>query len=77
MMKCKICGQAFQYHVPNSHLETHGITRAEYNKLPGREFIFKMHCQGYNKAEDDATAYVIEAIMKNKKKNNEFNKARY
>lgn len=76
MMKCKICGEAFMYHVPNSHLEKHDITRAEYNKLPGREFNFHMANAGYDKTEDDVTAHVINTIRKNKKKNNEFTRAK-
>lgn len=75
MMKCKICGQAFLSHVPNSHLETHGITRAEYKKLPVKEFVFRIN-SSYNKTNDDVMAHVVSTITKNKKKNNEYTKAK-
>ena len=51
MKKCKICGAIFEYHITNSHLETHGITRKEYNQLEGKDDIFYMVGAPYNKTE--------------------------
>lgn len=70
MKKCKVCGAIFQYHITNSHLETHGITRKEYNQLEGKDEIFCMAVAPYNKTEEDATSHAIDAINRNRKRRN-------
>lgn len=70
MKKCKICGAIFQYHITNSHLETHGITRKEYNQLEGKDEIFCMAGAPYNKTEEEATSHAIDAINRNRKRRN-------
>lgn len=76
MKKCKVCGELFSFHVTNTHLETHGLTRAEYNALPGREDTFIIKKSNYDKFKADADNYVLEAIRRNKKKNNRYNSAK-
>lgn len=68
MKKCKICGAIFQYHVPNSHLEEHGITRKEYNELKTDDNLFFIPKREYSKTEDDIQNHIISMIMRSKKK---------
>ncbi|WP_277229728.1 hypothetical protein [Romboutsia timonensis] len=72
MKKCKICGAIFEYHITNSHLETHGITRKEYNQLEGKDDIFYMVGAPYNKTEEEATNHAINAINRNRKRKNRY-----
>lgn len=69
MRKCKICGEAFQYHVPNNHLESHGITRKEYNELKEKEFHFEC-CAAIDQKESNINNYVINSFIKTKKRYN-------
>lgn len=75
MKKCKVCGELFSFYVTSAHLDTHGLTRAEYNALPGREDTFTIR-SNYDKFKDDADNYMQEAIRKSKKKNNRYNSAK-
>lgn len=69
MRKCKICGEQFQYHVSNSHLESHGIEREEYNKL--KEIEFKFDCSvSIGQKEAEINNYIIRSFHKTKKKYN-------
>lgn len=68
MKKCKICGEIFQYHIPNSHLEEHNITRKEYKDLKINDNMFYIPKKQYSKAEDDIQNHVINRIYKSKKK---------
>lgn len=76
MKKCKICGQYFDYHITNAHLETHGITRAEYKKLPQKDDIFILGRSNYSKTEEDVTSHVSDTINKNKRKRNLYMQSR-
>lgn len=69
MRKCKICGEAFQYHVSNRHLETHGISRKEYNELKEKEFHFECSA-AISQEESNVDNYIINSFIKTKKKNN-------
>ena len=69
MRKCKICGEPFQYHVSNSHIESHGITRKEYNQIDGTEFQFNCGVS-LGKAESDITNYIIDSFRRTKKRYN-------
>ncbi len=70
MKKCKICGELFSFYVTNAHLETHGITRAEYKALPGKEDTFSIGKSTYDKFADDVNDYMYKAIRKTKKRKN-------
>lgn len=70
MKKCKVCGAIFQYHITNSHLETHGITRKEYNQLEGKNDTIYIFGAPYNRAEKEATSHAIDAINRNRKRRN-------
>lgn len=70
MRKCKICGELFQYHVSNSHLELHGITREEYNEIKGKEAMFSCSTIPKKAIERDIDNYIIESFRKTKKKYN-------
>ena len=76
MKKCKVCGEMFSFYVTQAHLETHGLTRAEYNALPGREDTFTVKKSNYDKLKADADEYVYESIRKNKKKHDRYNSAK-
>lgn len=69
MRKCKICGEIFQYHVSNKHLESHDITREEYNKIKEKEFHFDC-CASMSQAEANVDNYIINSFIKTKKKYN-------
>ena len=68
MKKCKVCGKIFQYHVPNSHLEEHGLTRKQYNELPENDNLFFIPKAVYSETEDMIRSYIISSTMKNRKK---------
>lgn len=70
MRKCKICGELFQYHVSNSHLESHDITREEYNAISGKEHIFSCSNSGKEEIERNIDNYIIESFRKTKKRYN-------
>ena len=40
MVKCKICGEIMSYHVSQRHLDTHGLTRKQYNAVEGRDQLY-------------------------------------
>lgn len=67
MRRCKICGEVFQYHVSNAHLETHDITRQEYNKIKIKEFNFRC-AASMDQKEAEIDNYVIDSFYKIKKK---------
>ena len=69
MRRCKICGEVFQYHVTNRHLETHDITREEYNKIDKREFEFDCGIS-IGQEESNIDNYVINSFLKTKKRYN-------
>lgn len=69
MRKCKICGEPFQYHVSNAHLETHGVTRKEYNEMKEKEFRFDCSAS-MSQNESDVNNYIINSFVKTKKKYN-------
>lgn len=69
MRKCKICGEAFQYHVSNSHLESHGVTRKEYNAIKEPEFHFEC-CASMTQEETNVNNYIINSFRKTKKRYN-------
>lgn len=77
MKKCKVCGQLFEYHVTNAHIESHGITREEYKKLPGKEDNFVIGSKPFSSKDDDLRDYVNRAVYKNSIRNNLPNKARH
>lgn len=67
MRKCKICGEVFQYHVSNTHLESHDITREEYNKIKEKEFNFTCSAS-MSQDEAEIDSYIINSFYKTKKK---------
>lgn len=77
MKKCKVCGQLFEYHVTNAHIESHGITREEYKQLPGKEDNFIISSKPFSSKDDDLRDYVNRAVYKNSIRNNLPNKARH
>lgn len=71
MRKCKICGEVFQYHVSNGHLEKHGITREEYNTIEGKEFNFE--CRSFSKEKKERNIiddYIINSCKRARKRTN-------
>lgn len=76
MKKCKVCGQLFEYHVSNAHIETHDLTRKEYNELPGREDNFIIGAKPFSKKEDDIDDYVHRTVEKNRHRSGLSYKAR-
>lgn len=64
MKKCKICGM-YASHISNSHLEGHGLTREEYNKIDIKDEVFR-YSMKVNREEVDE--YIITAINKQKRK---------
>lgn len=72
MKKCKICGQYFEYHITNSHLETHGISREDYNNIPIRDQVFVMGHSEFDKTNDDVISHVIRVINRNKRRRNSY-----
>lgn len=68
MRKCKICGEIFQYHVSNAHLESHDITRQEYNKIKEKEFNFTC-AASIDQDEADIDSYIINSFLKIQKRN--------
>lgn len=70
MKKCKICGQYFDYHITNAHLESHGITRKEYDAIKGNDTVFTMGKNKRDKNKEDADSYTIDTIRKMKARRN-------
>lgn len=68
MKKCKICGKVFQYHIPNSHLEEHDITRKEYNEIKQNDNLFFLPKSKFNESEDMIRNYIINSVIKNTRK---------
>ena len=70
MVKCKVCGQFFDYHVSNAHLETHDITRQEYNKIQKAEYNFTYGGKPYSEQQEDIEGYSIASVHKSIKRRN-------
>lgn len=66
MKKCKICGQYFDYHITNAHLETHGMTRKEYDAIKQCDTVFTTGGQKRDKDKEIADSYTIDTIRKMK-----------
>lgn len=76
MKKCKICGQYFDYHITNAHLESHGITRKEYKQIPEKDDVFVIGRSNYNKTDDDVNGHVSDTINRNRRKRNLYMQSR-